>query len=116
MTTSQKSASIYRMVMPEHTCPYGLKALDLLRRRGFEVEDHWLKTRAETDAFKVEHDVETTPHRSHTCRGQLPRNDCEVKACRPFSALVRRHGLCHHGITTRSPWALSRPRRATPSR
>jgi glutaredoxin len=30
------------MVMPGHTCPYGLKALDLLKRRGFKVEDHWL--------------------------------------------------------------------------
>ncbi|MBN2971256.1 glutaredoxin family protein [Roseomonas aeriglobus] len=49
------------MVMPEHTCPYGLKALDLLRRKGFEVEDHHLTTRAETDAFKTEHGVKTTP-------------------------------------------------------
>ncbi|WP_370715120.1 MauE/DoxX family redox-associated membrane protein [Sphingomonas sp. IW22] len=49
------------MVMPEHTCPYGLKALDLLRRKGFEVEDHHLRTRGETDAFKAKHDVKTTP-------------------------------------------------------
>jgi glutaredoxin len=49
------------MVLPEHVCPYGLKALDLLRRQGFEVEDRWLKTRAETDAFKAEHGVKTTP-------------------------------------------------------
>ena len=32
-----KKAVIYRMVMPSHTCPFGIKALDLLRRRGFEV-------------------------------------------------------------------------------
>jgi glutaredoxin len=56
-----KHAELYRMVMPEHTCPYGLKALDLLKREGFEVADHHLTTRAETDAFKVEHDVQTTP-------------------------------------------------------
>jgi glutaredoxin len=49
------------MVMPTHTCPYGLKALDLLKRRGFVVEDHWLRTREETDAFKSAHDVKTTP-------------------------------------------------------
>lgn len=55
------TARIYRMVMSDHTCPYGIKALDLLRRSGFVVEDHWLKTRAETDAFKAEHDVRTTP-------------------------------------------------------
>jgi glutaredoxin len=49
------------MVMPEHTCPYGLKAKDLLRRQGYEVEDHWLRTREETDAFKAKHGVKTTP-------------------------------------------------------
>ena len=27
-----KRAELYRMVMPGHTCPYGLKALDLLKR------------------------------------------------------------------------------------
>lgn len=55
------TASIYRMVMPGHTCPYGIKALDLLRRRGFSVEDNRLETRAETDAFKARHEVRTTP-------------------------------------------------------
>ncbi|MDQ3143283.1 MAG: glutaredoxin [Pseudomonadota bacterium] len=49
------------MVMPGHICPYGLKARDFLRRKGFEVDDHWLTTRAETDAFKAQHRVETTP-------------------------------------------------------
>jgi glutaredoxin len=49
------------MVMPSHTCPYGLKALDLLKRKGFSVDDHWLQTRADTDAFKAAHDVKTTP-------------------------------------------------------
>ncbi|WP_225207374.1 glutaredoxin family protein [Novosphingobium huizhouense] len=49
------------MVMPSHTCPYGLKALDLLRRKGFAVEDHPLTTREQTDAFKAQHGVQTTP-------------------------------------------------------
>jgi len=56
-----KTAVLHRMVMPEHTCPYGLKALDLLKRSGFAVEDRHLGTRAETDAFKAEHGVATTP-------------------------------------------------------
>ncbi|MBW6532676.1 glutaredoxin [Sphingomonas sp. RRHST34] len=60
-TLAPKKATIYRMVMPTHTCPYGLKAKDLLRREGYEVEDHWLRTREETDAFKAEHGVKTTP-------------------------------------------------------
>jgi len=49
------------MVMPDHLCPYGLKTVDLLKREGFAVEDHHLETRAQTDAFKTEHDVVTTP-------------------------------------------------------
>ena len=56
-----KTAVLYRMVTPEHTCPYGLKARDLLKRSGFRVEDHHLTTRAQTDAFKAEHGVQTTP-------------------------------------------------------
>lgn len=56
-----KHADLHRMVMPEHTCPYGLKALDLLRRKGYEVADHHLTTREETEAFKAQHDVKTTP-------------------------------------------------------
>ena len=57
--TSQ--ATLHRMVMPGHTCPYGLKAKHLLKRRGFAVDDRWLETRAEVDAFKAEHGVQTTP-------------------------------------------------------
>jgi glutaredoxin len=56
-----KKAVLYRMVMPDHTCPYGLKARDLLKRSGYEVEDHHLTSREETDAFKAKHDVPTTP-------------------------------------------------------
>ncbi|MBV7409510.1 MauE/DoxX family redox-associated membrane protein [Maritimibacter sp. DP1N21-5] len=58
--SSQKSV-LYRMVMPEHVCPFGLKSKDLLERNGYEVEDHWLETREETDAFMARHGVETTP-------------------------------------------------------
>lgn len=46
-----KRAVIHRMVMPSHTCPYGLKAVDLLKRSGYAVDDHHLTTREETDAF-----------------------------------------------------------------
>jgi glutaredoxin len=60
-TLVPKKATIYRMIMPTHTCPYGVKAKDLLRRQGYEVEDHLLRTREETDAFKAEHGVKTTP-------------------------------------------------------
>jgi len=58
---STKTAKLYRMVMPDHVCPYGLKSKDLLEREGYEVDDHHLTTREETDAFKAEYDVDTTP-------------------------------------------------------
>ena len=54
-------AELYRMVMPGHVCPYGLKAKHLLESRGFDVHDRHLRTREETDAFKAEHGVKTTP-------------------------------------------------------
>jgi glutaredoxin len=60
-TSAPRIATIYRMVMPTHTCPYGLKAKDLLRRQGYDVEDRWLRTRGEPDAFKTKHGVATTP-------------------------------------------------------
>lgn len=56
-----RKATLYRMVMDKHTCPYGLKAKDLLQREGYTVDDRWLTTREETDAFKAEHNVKTTP-------------------------------------------------------
>jgi glutaredoxin len=60
-SSTAKAAILYRMVMPTHICPYGLKARDLLRRAGYEVEDHHLTTRQETEAFKAQHGVATTP-------------------------------------------------------
>jgi len=55
------TAVLYRMVMDQHICPFGLKSRDLLKREGYEVEDHHLTTREETDAFKRKHGVKTTP-------------------------------------------------------
>ena len=54
-------ATLYRMVTDEHICPYGLRSKDLLERKGYDVEDHHLTSRDETDKFKAEHGVETTP-------------------------------------------------------
>lgn len=60
-TSKIQKAVLYRMVMDDHICPYGLKSKDLLKRRGFDIEDHHLTTRAKTDTFKEEHDVQSTP-------------------------------------------------------
>ena len=58
---TRRHAELYRMETTEHICPYGLKTRDLLRREGYEVDDHTLTSRDEIDAFKARHDVETTP-------------------------------------------------------
>jgi len=54
-------AILYRMVMENHLCPYGLKSKWMLERAGYEVEDHQLTSRKEIDAFKAKHGVATTP-------------------------------------------------------
>ena len=60
-STISSQATLYRMVTPEHLCPFGLKARHLLETRGYDVDDRWLTSRAETDVFKAEHGVATTP-------------------------------------------------------
>ncbi|MGR3760613.1 MauE/DoxX family redox-associated membrane protein [Roseobacteraceae bacterium NS-SX3] len=60
-TATATQARLYRMDMPDHLCPYGLKSKALLRWTGHEVEDHPLASRGEVDAFKREAGVETTP-------------------------------------------------------
>ena len=56
-----KQAILYRMVTPDHTCPFGVHAKELLEQAGYEVEDNLLKSREEVDAFKAEHNLSTTP-------------------------------------------------------
>lgn len=59
--TVTKTAVLHRMVMEKHICPYGLKSKYLLERAGFTVDDRWLTTREQTDVFKAQHGVKTTP-------------------------------------------------------
>lgn len=61
MSSTSKTATLYRMQTPQHICPFGLKSRALLRRKGYAVDDHLLSSREETDAFKTEHTVKTTP-------------------------------------------------------
>jgi glutaredoxin 3 len=56
-----KAATLYRMVLPEETCPFGVHARHLLERNGFAIEEHILRTREEVEAFEERHGVQTTP-------------------------------------------------------
>ena len=59
--TAPKTATVYRMVLPDHVCPFGVRAKQMLEDAGFEVDDRLLTSRAEVDAFEEEQDVATTP-------------------------------------------------------
>jgi glutaredoxin len=56
-----RSATLYRMVLPDHTCPFGVRAKQMLEDNGFSVDDRILKSREEVDAFEEEQGVATTP-------------------------------------------------------
>ncbi|MEJ6397137.1 glutaredoxin family protein [Yoonia sp. 208BN28-4] len=58
---SGQTAVLYRMALPNHLCPSGQKARWLLDRHGYDVDDRLFRDRPEVDAFKQEHDVQTTP-------------------------------------------------------
>ena len=59
--TKERSAVLYRMVLPDHICPYGVRAKETLEEAGYQVEDHILRTRAEVDDFQAGNNVATTP-------------------------------------------------------
>lgn len=59
--STNRIAVLVRMVLPSHTCPFGVEALELLQRAGFNVDDRMLTTREQVEAFKAEHGVTTTP-------------------------------------------------------
>ncbi|PZD71006.1 hypothetical protein C1752_08448 [Acaryochloris thomasi RCC1774] len=60
-TITREPVKVYRMSMPEHECPWGLKAINLLDEQGIDFEDHKLRSQDEVEAFKTKHQVATTP-------------------------------------------------------
>lgn len=59
--SSQRQAVLYRMVLPDHTCPYGVRAKEMLEEARFDIDDRILSSRGEVDAFQDENGVSTTP-------------------------------------------------------
>jgi glutaredoxin 3 len=59
--TRSRHAILYRMVLPDHTCPYGVRAKQMLEDASYQVEDRLLRTREEVDDFEAENGVTTTP-------------------------------------------------------
>ena len=61
MPLEPKRATLYRMVLPDHVCPYGERAKAMLQEQGYEVDDCLLTSREQVDSFKAEHGLATTP-------------------------------------------------------
>ena len=59
--TDTRTATLTRMVLPDHECPFGVRAKSMLEQAGFEIGERILATREEVDAFKAEHGVAKTP-------------------------------------------------------
>jgi glutaredoxin 3 len=60
-TTERPPATLYRMVLPEHICPFGVRAKQLLETAGYDVDDRVLRSRDDVERFKDEQNVSTTP-------------------------------------------------------
>jgi glutaredoxin len=60
-TSSLVHVRLYRMDLPDHACPWGLRAVRLLQERHIPFEDHPLRSEQEVAAFKAAHGVATTP-------------------------------------------------------
>jgi len=58
---SLQNVRLYRMDFPDHVCPWGLRAVQLLQEQHIAFDDHPLRSEAEVAAFKAAHGVATTP-------------------------------------------------------
>ena len=61
MPQEDANVVLYRMILPDHECPFGRRARQMLEQAGIPFEEHILRSREEVDAFKAEHGVPTTP-------------------------------------------------------
>ncbi len=56
-----RTATLTRMVLADHECPYGVRAKAMLEQAGFTIDEHILETREAVEEFKTEHGLSTTP-------------------------------------------------------
>ena len=50
---TRPQATLYRMVLPDHVCPFGVRARQLLESAGYAIDEHILRSREEVDAYEV---------------------------------------------------------------
>lgn len=58
---TSRTATLTRMVLPDHECPFGLRARAMLEQAGYDIDERILASRDEVEAFKDEHGLTTTP-------------------------------------------------------
>ena len=87
--TDAKTAKLYRMVMQDHTCPYGIKSKWLLEKHGYSVEDHPLTTREATDAF-IDRRIENVM--------QFEKTKAQLRGSKTFGPLMRGIGQALSGV------------------
>ena len=58
---SQRKVLLVRMKLPDHECPYGLRAKQMLEEAQIPFEERLLTSRDEVDAYEEELGVDTTP-------------------------------------------------------
>ena len=58
---ADKKATLYRMVLDDHDCPFGRRAKEMLEAAGYQIDEHILATRDDVDAYKEKEGVATTP-------------------------------------------------------
>lgn len=58
---SERKVVLFRMKLPEHECPYGLRAKKMLEESGIDFEERLLTSREEVDEFMADIGVDTTP-------------------------------------------------------
>ena len=59
--TEPRTATLHRMVLPDHVCPFGIRAKQLLQAEGYDVDDRILRDRDAVEGFKAEQGIATTP-------------------------------------------------------
>ncbi|MEB3301663.1 MAG: glutaredoxin domain-containing protein [Cyanobacteriota bacterium] len=60
-TPALHAVRLYRIDLPDHPCPWGLRALRLLQEQRIPYDDHRLTSNEELEAFKRTYGVATTP-------------------------------------------------------
>ena len=58
---TSRTAILHRMVLPDHICPFGVRAKTMLEQAGYDVDDRQMTSREEVDAFEKQEGVSTTP-------------------------------------------------------